>query len=100
MGDCIKEMKMLPSTDFTGVGHIFEKERDLARVIYYLNVEKPSKDLIRFKGSMTVCNTTIMFNPATIYALQLQDGRKLDFYAQGIALADYNIQIQPIGEIY
>ena len=95
-------MKMLEPLDdlITGVGNILEKEKNLARVIYYLNVEKPSENLRRFKGSITVCNKTMTFQPTIIYTLQFEDGRKIDFYADGVVLADYTIQIQPIGELY
>jgi hypothetical protein len=95
----MKTLEPLPEL-ITGVGHIFEKEENLARVIYYLNFEKPAIDMVRFKGSMTVCDKTMTFVPTIIYTLQLQGGRKLDFYANGVALANYNIQIQPIGVLY
>ena len=94
----MKILEPLPDL-ITGVGHIFEKEENLARVIYYLEVVKPAIDMMRFKGSMTVCDKTMTFVPTIIYTLQLQDGRKLDFYADGVALPNYNIQIKPIGEL-
>jgi hypothetical protein len=92
--------KAEPVTTFTGVGYVFEKDMHLARVIYYLVVERTFENIQRFRGSMTVYRKTMAFQPDTVYTLRLEDGRKLDFHAEGVVLADYNIQIHPIGDLY
>ena len=106
----MRKYKHLESPE--GIGEVWEKDKIIARVNYSLYVQQEiiimksfdttdeAEGMKSISGSISVIEGEKHLFGRDRLTLNMQDGRKIDFFVSRFSPMDENIEIQPTGGFY
>jgi hypothetical protein len=96
----------------SGIGEVWEKDKQIAKVEYYLEVQQKILVTRSMSGTQeldgmkdTSGYISVISGERNLFGrdkrtLKMQDGRKIDFFVTRFSPTEKYIQIQPTGDFY